>query len=133
MKLNRKLAVVSMLIITVTIGVAFTKPYKPAKRNLKVLPQNISDKALDKIMEDFEKDLGVKCDFCHVPVKGDSSKLDFASDDKPEKEISREMMRMTIDINNKYFQAKNAMIGDSLLAVTCNTCHKGDPHPEATH
>ncbi len=133
MKFNRKLVVVSMLIVTVIIGVAFTKPYKPAKRNLKVLPQNISDKALDKIMDDFEKDLGVKCDFCHVPMKTDTSKLDFASDERPEKEISREMMRMTIDINNKYFQAKNAMIGDSLLAVTCNTCHKGDPHPEATH
>jgi len=133
MKLNRTVAVVLVLIVTVSIGVAFTRPYKPYKRNLKVLPQDISEEALGKIMDDFEKDLGVKCDFCHVPMKNDSSKLDFASDERPEKEISREMMKMTIKINNEFFQAKNAIIGDSLLAVTCNTCHRGDPHPEARH
>lgn len=135
MQINRTSAVTLGLIAIVFVAVAFTEPYKKGydKRNLKVLPKDISDEALDKIMDEFEEDLGIKCDFCHVPMKGDTSKLDFASDERPEKEISREMMRMTIKINNQFFQAKNAMIGDSTLAVTCNTCHHGDPHPEAKH
>ncbi len=135
MLFNRTSAVIVVLIAIVIIAVSFTTPGKQGadKRNLKVLPKDISDKALDKIMDEFEADLGIKCDFCHVPQKSDSSKLDFASDEKPEKEVAREMMRMTIKINNQFFQAKNAMIGDSTLAVNCNTCHHGDPHPEANH
>lgn len=134
MQINRKLVVMVSLIAAVIMGVAFTKPVvSQDKRNLKVLPKDISEEALDKIMDDFEKDLGVKCDFCHAPQKDNASKLDYASDEKPEKEISRAMMTMTIDINKKYFEVKNAMIGDSTLAVNCNTCHHGDPHPEAKH
>jgi len=55
---------------------------------------------------------------------------DFASDEKPEKEIARSMMKMTVKINNKFFGTKHAFIGDSTLTVTCVTCHHGQPHPE---
>jgi hypothetical protein len=32
--------------------------------------------------------------------------MDFAADAKPEKEMAREMYKMTQDINKKYFHAK---------------------------
>jgi len=114
---------------------AFTtsKPQKvdvPQYKNLKVLPKNISSKDLQSIMvDDFQDDLGITCSFCHAPAK-DGHGLDFESDAKPEKEITRAMMRMTIGINKKYFKIKHPLIGSNALTITCNTCHKGQPFPD---
>jgi len=99
---------------------------------LKVLPKDISTKDLSRIMiDDFEDGLGVSCGFCHAEEK-DSHKLDYASDEKPEKEIARLMMKMTLDVNEKYFQTTHPMIGDSTLSITCITCHRGQPRPGDT-
>ncbi|MBI3883778.1 MAG: photosynthetic reaction center cytochrome c subunit, partial [Sphingobacteriales bacterium] len=51
------------------------------------------------------------------------------SDAKSEKEISRSMMRMTIDINKTHFKIKDAAIENADLPVTCITCHHGLPYP----
>jgi len=56
--------------------------------------------------------------------------LDFESDERPDKEISRAMMRMTIGINRKYFKQKHVSMGSGPLTVTCATCHKGEAFPE---
>jgi hypothetical protein len=121
-----------MLVITGLTAVSATlaKPGDEGYKNLQVLPKNISQKALQEIMvDDFQDGLGVACNFCHAEEKG-SHHLDYASDAKPEKEMARHMMRMTLTINRDYFQMKNAMIGDSFLSVNCATCHRGQPHPE---
>jgi hypothetical protein len=133
-KLNRKLVVIAALAGTVTTVAAFAT-VKPARqdvvyKNLKVLPKNISSKELQSIMvDDFQDYLGVTCSFCHATGK-DGHGLDFESDAKPEKEITRAMMRMTIGINKKYFKIKHPLIGSNALTVTCNTCHKGQAFPD---
>ena len=100
-------------------------------QNLKVLPRDISSKELQGIMtDDFEDGLGVSCGFCHAPAAGGHG-LDFVSDAKPEKEIARAMMRMTLALNKKYFQVKRPRIGASTLTITCATCHKGQAFPDA--
>ncbi|HTE01296.1 MAG TPA: c-type cytochrome [Mucilaginibacter sp.] len=134
MKINQKFAVVMLLGTVVVVGTAATsfKPTKPETlyKNLKVLPKNISSKDLQGMMvDDFQDGLGVTCNFCHANAK-DGHGLDFASDEKPEKEIARAMMRMTMGINKKYFKLKHPMIGSAVLVVTCNTCHKGTTFPE---
>ncbi|HLZ88076.1 MAG TPA: c-type cytochrome [Puia sp.] len=97
--------------------------------NLKVLPKDISSKTLQSIMiDDFEDGLGVGCGFCHAEQKG-SHKLDYASDAKPEKLIARNMIRMTLKLNAKYFQVHRPGLGSSGLVVTCTTCHQGKPRP----
>ena len=109
-----------------------TKPVAPANNytNLKVLPKDISSKDLQELMtDDFEDGLGVTCGFCHADAK-DGHGLDFASDAKPEKEIARAMMRMTIGINKKYFKIKHPLIGSNALVINCNTCHKGQAFPD---
>jgi len=84
---------------------------------------------LNKLMFDEVQDgLGVSCSFCHVR-NSDGHTFDYASDAKPEKEIARRMMRMTIGINKKYFGVHPAMLGDSLMVIQCATCHQGQPHP----
>ena len=98
-------------------------------KNLQVLPKNISQKDLHEIMaDDFEDGLGVACNFCHAEDK-DAHRVDYASDAKPEKQIARYMMRMTLNINKDYFQKKNPVMGDSLI-INCTTCHRGQPHPD---
>ncbi|MDN3547809.1 c-type cytochrome [Mucilaginibacter aquaedulcis] len=132
MKINKKLGVVVCILTTVTLGVAATSPKSAVTHytNLKVLPKDISSKNLQQIMvDDFQDGLGVTCSFCHANAK-DGHGLDFASDAKPEKEISRAMMRMTMGINKKYFKLKHPLIGSEALTVTCNTCHKGEAFPD---
>lgn len=132
MKFNKRLVIPIILAIIVVSSVAATSlPEKEALyTNLKVLPKDISSKNLQGIMaDDFEDGLGVNCGFCHANAK-DGHGLDFASDQKPEKEIARGMMRMTLGINKKYFQAKHPQIGSNALTITCTTCHKGEAFPD---
>lgn len=126
--------VIITLAVTVTITAAATinTPEPVHYTNLKVLPKNITSKELQRIMvDDFQDALGVNCSFCHANAKSGRG-LDFASDAKPEKEITRAMMRMTIGINKKYLKLKHPQIGSAALVVSCNTCHKGQAFPDGT-
>jgi len=130
--MNRKLIIIAGLAASVTIAsaAATRAPEPPHYTNLKVLPKNISSKELQSIMaDDFEDALGVSCGFCHASNK-DGHGLDFASDAKPEKEMTRTMMRMTLGINKTYLKIKHAKLGDAMLVVSCNTCHKGQTFPD---
>ena len=129
MLFKKKYVVILVLASTVGIAVAALPSANHEYKNLKVLPKNISSKDLSKIMiDDFEDGLGVSCSFCHAPEK-DSLGLDYASDAKPEKQIARRMMTMILGINKKYFGLKHPIIGKSVLAITCLTCHNGQPRP----
>ncbi|MBZ4188982.1 c-type cytochrome [Niabella beijingensis] len=120
-------AVFSAVLLVICAGASFSF-YTPP-HNLKVLPQDITHERLDSIMESFNKALGVKCDFCHAKGKN-TERLDFASDENPAKEVARNMLRMTIDINKNYFRTDSVIHPAYLNTVTCNTCHKGDAYPE---
>jgi hypothetical protein len=129
---SNKLAVLLVLIVLMVSGMAAIRPLenKP-KRNLKVLPKDISHDDLDKTMDSWKAALGVKCGFCHAPSQDSTSHhLDFASDAKPEKSIARHMFRMTAKINKKYFSFDKDDKGASIPAISCVTCHRGSPHPD---
>jgi hypothetical protein len=96
-------------------------------KNLKVLPKDISKKALDSVMHNFRDALGVKCNYCHAKSQTDSTKLDFASDENRKKLTARKMMVMTDSINNQYFKRHYQHHGS--YAVTCATCHRGQEEP----
>ncbi len=134
MKLNLKFTIIAGIAAAIVTGATLTTlsstPQSPQYVNLKVLPKNISARDLQSIMvDDFQDGLGVTCGFCHTENK-DGHGLDFASDAKPEKNISREMMRMTLGINKKYFKVKHPLIGSNALVIGCNTCHKGQAFPD---
>jgi formate dehydrogenase assembly factor FdhD len=97
-------------------------------KNLKVLPKNITKDEIDEVMDEFKVALGVKCGFCHASQANDPKKLDFASDEKPEKLMARKMMKMTAKINKKYFHELG--MDGAMLAISCNTCHNGKEKPE---
>lgn len=130
---RKKLIVATVLIVAVALGMAASKPpAKEPKRNLKVLPKNISHEDLDKVMHSFNDALGVKCNFCHAGANDANGqfRMNFASDEKPEKQAARGMYKMTAKINKKFFKYKAGEAGDALPPVTCVTCHNGKPHPE---
>ncbi|MBV9963550.1 MAG: c-type cytochrome [Parafilimonas sp.] len=110
---------------------AATKPIPASDtgiyKNLKVLPKDISKDSLDHVMHNFTASLGVRCNFCHVFNNG---KMDFASDEKEEKEIARYMMTMTAGINKTYFNSENSTRPDTISVIKCFTCHRGSPHPD---
>jgi len=129
MRLSSKFKLVVTFTGLLAISATFIDNKANEFKNLQVLSKDISPKALQQIMVDeFQDGLGVACNFCHAEEK-DSHHLDYASDAKPEKEMARYMMRMTLNINKQYFQNVNPVIGDSLI-INCITCHRGQPHPD---
>jgi|SRR5690606_40963483 len=132
--MKNKILVLGAVIVGVLGFSAFTsmdqkKDYSDYKaQNLQVLPEDISYEHLEGAMKAFNIALGVKCNHCHAPSKADPSKLDFASDDNPLKEVTRHMMRMTTEINEKYF--KDFTKDGVVMQVGCNTCHNGQAQPE---
>ena len=78
------------IISFVALGIAAMRMPQNQPRNLKVLPQDISDKALDSFMHSYNKALGVKCDFCHAAINNMPDSLNYASDENPMKEASQE-------------------------------------------
>lgn len=127
--MKNKLLVVLGLSALVFFGIAAGKRPASLFDNLKVLPKDISRTDLDSVMTGFAESLNVGCDFCHAKNKTNPSFTDFESDDKPEKEIARMMMKMTEVINKEFFNYTIIYKAGELMAVTCYTCHKGDPRP----
>ena len=129
MKWYKKLIALAALFFFVFIGIAAIEEPAGEFKNLQVLPKNITEDSLGKIMDGFNAGLGVNCAFCHTENKY-TKQLEADKDTKSEKEITRNMMRMTMDINKNYFQFNEEVNAAQVQAVTCYTCHKGQPIPE---
>lgn len=133
---KNKILAFSGLVGFVMLGVTAVNNTKQKERNLKILPKDISDAKLDSIMHSYNKALGVTCNFCHtkqVPSFGSKDTLDHASDKEPMKENARDMMRMTIEMNTKYFYFDKNQKPEYLTTITCVMCHKGEPMPPEYH
>jgi len=98
-------------------------------KNLKVLPKTMTRREVVGVMRSFSQALGVRCIECHVSTKPGSESpedLDFAKDEKPEKETARKMLKMVDAINEQIgkMELKDA------AQVRCVTCHHGLKRPE---
>lgn len=133
MNLNKKLLAVIGLssgVLFMAMSPATKKADEPKFKNLKVLPKNITGEEMHKTMEEWEHALGARCSFCHERNE-QTKKMDFASDAKPEKQMAREMYKMTQAINKKYFHSKKDSTGMVVESnVNCYSCHRGVSHPE---
>ena len=87
-------------------------------KNVQIL-KGMTPTQVQRTMNFMRASLGVHCDFCHVVTE--KTGWDFASDEKPEKKTGRDMMRMVMDLNAKFFHERPM--------VTCTTCHRGSTHP----
>ncbi len=94
--------------------------------NLEVLPAYIEKDSLQAVMNEFKFGLGVGCQHCHLWIK-DERRWDYVSDEKEAKRISRDMLRMTNDLNATYIAALGR---ETVMRVRCETCHRGQQRPE---
>ena len=127
----------------------------PAPRNLKVLPKDTSQQDVLALMQTFTRGLGVQCTYCHSeqtapllsaeeqaaqaaapPVAGrgrgrgrGGPQIDFASDEKRQKQTARVMLAMTNDINARLAAAIHKPAAD-ITRVQCATCHRGITNPQ---
>jgi photosynthetic reaction center cytochrome c subunit len=92
---------------------AAEKPAEQVFRNIQAL-KGVPASQLQQIMALFTGSLGVKCSHCHTNQ--------FDRDDKPAKQTARRMIQMVFDLNKGIFAGRNA--------VTCYSCHRGQPKPE---
>jgi predicted metal-binding protein len=126
--------IILALISSIIIGTSATMPQnkddeKHEYKNLKVLPKNISHEEIEKVMKHYNAALGVRCNFCHVRNE-QTQKMDYASDAKEEKNVTRSMMKMTNKLNIKNFGEKKSQYNQAVMEVSCITCHRGKHHPE---
>jgi photosynthetic reaction center cytochrome c subunit len=97
--------------------------------NLQVMPKDSKPDVLILTMKNFTRALGVRCPFCHVGKEGQPlSEFNFASDDIPNKNIARSMMRMVGEINGR-LQNDVPGAAEKGYQVMCYTCHRGAEHP----
>ena len=100
-------------------------------KNLKVLSKDITSSELRETMRGFAFSLGVRCTHCHVsetPEGADRPQMFFDRDDKENKRIAREMLRLVEEINSKVENLERGETHD-YQTVTCTTCHRGQNKP----
>ncbi len=117
--MNRNLGKLLLILIALTMTLYAQQnppqgPPPPPPQNLKVLPKDMPRQQLLGIMNGWNRALGVTCNHCHVDDK--------ASDEKPEKEVARAMVKMMMSLR----QNANDFLPDNRIAkVSCWTCHRG--------
>ncbi len=78
-------------------------------------------------MQAIAQALGVQCAYCHVRQTDNST--DFQADTNPKKDIARQMIAMTREINARV-QAASGKAAGQAASVHCLTCHRGTPVPQ---
>ena len=69
----------------------------------------------------YGKSLGVSCTHCHIAGEWDR-------EDKPQKQIARDMAAMAANINNQLLKNIPNLKGPNAV-VNCTTCHRGQVKP----
>ena len=72
---------------------------------------NIPANRLASVMHAYRGSLGVGCDHCHLAD-------DWASDEKPAKQMARRMFDIRVGMQNDFFEGKQVL--------SCWTCHRGE-------
>jgi hypothetical protein len=104
-----------------------------------VWPKNTPYAQVMQKMNAFNESLGVESTYCHV--QGAGGRIDFASDEKREKRVARQMilLRDSINVMMGAIVGKPAGAGPTAgpgasgapVRVLCRSCHRGLPIPRA--
>ena len=138
-------------------------PVAAAPRNLQMLPKDMTQQDVVAVMQRFTRALGVGCTYCHVeqtaPLlsveeqqaaqaaaaanqqggrgrrgRGAGPQMDYASDDRRQKQTARVMLAMTNQINAKLDAVLHPKEASGqprdVLHVQCITCHRGVTDPQ---
>jgi hypothetical protein len=92
--------------------------------NIKMFKGVPASRLVNAMQFGFSPALGAKCTLCHVEDK-------WASEDKKEKQVARDMAAMTRTINDSLL-ARIPHLDSEHPTVTCTTCHRGQKKPATT-
>jgi len=97
------------------------EPASSVFKNIQMLKTVPAGRLLAIMQMGYARSLGVDCTHCHVPDKWDS-------DEKPEKQIARDMNAMAAKINGDLLKnIKN--LKSPTPTINCTTCHRGQVKP----
>lgn len=96
-------------------------PAEEVYQNITMLKGTPAGRLLNIMSGGYSRSLGVSCSHCHVTSK-------FDSEEKPTKQIARDMAAMVRTINGTLLkEIKNLKSPDAV--VNCGTCHNGRARP----
>jgi hypothetical protein len=97
------------------------QPAESVFKNIKIFQGRPASQVLRIMAQGFDPALGVSCSHCHVVGEYDK-------EDKPTKQIARDMFAMVNAINTQYL-AKIKNLRSPNPSVSCTTCHRGQTRP----
>ncbi len=97
------------------------KPAEEVFKNIQMLKGMPAGRLLRVMEMGYAKSLGVNCTHCHVADA-------WEKEDKPTKQITREMSAMVTVINNEQLKKIKNLKGPNSI-VNCTTCHRGQTKP----
>jgi hypothetical protein len=89
-------------------------------KNIKIFKGVPAGRLIAIMDKGYANSLGVTCGYCHENEH-------WEAETKPNKEIAREMSRMTGTINNQLLKNINGLSANAI--VNCTTCHRGSTKP----
>lgn len=120
-----------LLILTIACLTGVAARAQAPMKNLQVWPKDTPPEQVLQTMRAFNESLGVECSYCHV--------ADYASDEKREKRVARQMilLRDSINVMLAAIVDKPAGAGPTAgagqpgapIRVLCRDCHHGLPVP----
>lgn len=96
-------------------------PAESVFKSLKVVKGRSVQQVLMMMNFGFGRSLGVRCQHCHVLGH-------WADEDKPTKQVARDMMAMSQRINTELLPAIKNLQSEK-PGVNCGTCHHGTARP----
>ncbi len=97
------------------------QPANEVFKNIRFMNRTTAGRLLNVMDFGFSRSLGVSCTHCHVPGE-------WEKDEKPQKQIAREMSAMAGTINRELLpNIKN--LKTDVPVVNCTTCHRGQTKP----
>jgi len=89
--------------------------------NIKKFERLPAGRLLNVMEKGFSRSLGVNCTHCHNPNN-------WGSEEKPQKQIAREMMGIVATVNTELL-ARIEDLDSEKPTVNCTTCHRGQIKP----
>jgi hypothetical protein len=97
------------------------EPATAVFKNIQTMKNTPAGRLLAIMEMGFGRSLGVNCTHCHVPDK-------WEAEDKPQKQIARDMSDMVSKINRESLKAIKNLRSENPI-VNCTTCHRGEIKP----
>jgi hypothetical protein len=97
------------------------QPSSEVFKNMQMLKTVPAGRLLAIMEIGYSKSLGVDCTHCHTPGE-------WEKEDKPTKQITREMAKMSLTITNDLLKNIKNLKGPNAV-INCTTCHRGQVKP----